>query len=1017
MLRVYTHPRWPVLEAHLVERALAAPRPVTLVVPSSRVAERVQEALSAKAPGGAVVGVRVIDLFRLASSLAGAGEDRLAVSDSGFYVSLVEHFVGLRPAEFPLVAPTIRFRGLARALWGCIQELREAGLRTEAAEAFLHERGFGDPPPAYADEVLKLANAVDGFLETSRIDDRASIVRRAIERVRKGHPPGCPRFLYYGFYELIGLQTELLEALSEAADVDVFACAGASRALAFANRYYAVHLAKAKVEALADREVPCAVGDAVSGLFDYEAEPADARPPSIWNASGAADEVWAVARRILRLHDEGVPFREIGVVAAALDTYAEVLPPVFEASRIPFEATCGAPLLHLPYPRAVSHLVRAALEDLPRAAVTALLRSPCRPPSVKVEPDGWDLLARTAGVRSGLASWEDRLGPWTREDLLANEREKDSPVVVPKAQARLLLAAVRRLAESIDALPTKGPWKRHVEAFTALIDRLLVVPPGAEAARGAVVGALEALSLRDRFSPSVDRAAFLEALDEELAAGVAPLGHDGALGVRVLDLMSARAVPFRVLFLLGMNEKSFPRIPQEDPFLRDRHRKVLADTLGLAIGPRTTTRIEEERTLLAWTLDAARERLFLLYQRSDDQGRLAVPSTFLHEVRRVTGARENDVGTFDDDGRAWRVPRRWAEKVADVPLAVLSPREAAAHEAFAVKSAKGLYKALEWDLGLYQATRKAVKEIEGHGRAGARDGILGRDSPLIATLRKRGLSPTGLETLAMCPYRFLVQRALGLEPIPEGEEEVDRMVLGKVYHSALEKYFAKDVKAGKRLPPDRERLAGCVEEAFAEAERSAPTGLPFLWELTRRRALSNLARFLASDAKEGADFRPVHLEHFVKGTMVLNMRIEMHGTVDRVDERTTGSGAAFRIIDYKSGKVPSGTLEGLALKGKKLQLPLYLWLVGKELDGKSGEAMLAFVGDEAPDDPFVRLPEKFWKERNEEFRAKLKALLGQIEEGRFFIRPDRHCDYCPCSFICRRSHRQTVLRAAREEAE
>ncbi len=1017
MLRVYTHPRWPVLEAHIVERALAAAQPVHVVVPSSRIAQRVQEALAAKALGGSVVRVGVVDLFRLASSLAGAGDDRLIVSDSGFYVALVEHLVRLKPGAFPLVEPTIQFRGLARALWGCIQELREAGLRTKPSAEFLEEQGFGDPPPAYADEVLRLANAVDGFLETGRIDDRASIVRRAIERVRGGRASTAPRYLYYGFYELIGLQTELLEALSEAADVDVFACAGPSKALAFAKRYYDVHLAKAKVETLPDREVPCAVGDAVGALFDYDAEPTGGRPPSIWNASGAADEVWAVAKRILALHDEGVPFREIGVVAAALDEYAEVLPPVFEASRVPFEASCGAPLLHLPYARAVSHLVRAAREDLPRGAVTALLRSPCRALAKDAKPDAWDLLARTAGVRSGLASWEDRLGPWTRENLRANERDEDSPVVVPKAQAKLLLAEVRGLAKAIDALPRKGPWARHVEEFTALVDRLLVVPQGAEGARGAVLGALEGLSLRERFAGSVDRAAFLQALAEELAEGVAPLGHDGTLGVRVLDLMSARAIPFRALFVLGMNEKSFPRLPQEDPFLRDRHRKVISDTLGLPIGPRTTARIEEERTLLAWTLDAARERLFLLYQRSDEQGRLAVPSTFLHEVRRVTGAREDDHGRFEEYGRAWRVPRRWAEKVGGVPLAALAPREAAAHEAFLGKEAKGLYRALRWDLDLYAATREAVRVIEGSGAAGERDGVLGKDSPIVAGLRKRGLSPTGIETLAMCPYRFLVQRALGLEPVPEGDEEVDRMVLGHVYHKALEKYFGKDVQEGKRLPTDRERLESCVDEAFAEAERSAPTGLPFLWELTRRRARKNLLRFLKSDAKRGAEFRPVHLEHFVKGTMVLNMRIEMHGTVDRVDERTSGSGAAFRIIDYKSGKVPNGKLEGLALKGQKLQLPLYLWLVGKELGDKSGEAMLAFVGDEAPEDPFLTLPEKFWTESGKEFRDKLKALLGQIEGGRFFIRPDRYCSYCPCSFICRRSHRQTVSRAAREDAE
>lgn len=1014
MLRVYTHSRWPVLEAHVVERALAAPRPVVVVVPSSRIARRVQTALAEASPGGAVLGVRVIDLFRLALWIAGPGGE--LVTDSGFFVALVEHLVGLKPGRFPLIEPTIRFRGLSRALWGCISELREAGLRTEKANEFLEEKGFDDPPPAYADEVLRLANAVDLFLETQGIDDRASVVRRAIERVRERRAVLPPRLLYYGFYELIGLQTELLEALSQTVDVDVFACAEPkSRALAFANRYYKLHLAKARVETLPDREFCAAVGDAARWLFDYDTAPTGTAPPTIWSASGAFDEVWAVARRILAFHDEGVPFHEIGVVAPALDSYAEVLPPVFEASRIPYETTCGAPLLHLPYPRAVLRLVRSARGDLPRDDVTTLLRSPCRALPAGANPDTWDLLARCAGVRSGLASWETRLARWTREDLRASDRDDHASLLVPKEQARMLLDEVRALAQAIDALPTKGKWERHARAFTALIEKHLVTPEGAEDARLAVLQVIEALARRDLFSDAVNRETFLEALDEELSDGVVPLGREGSLGVRVLDLMSARAIPFRVLFVLGMNEKSFPRLPEEDPFLRDRHRERLAEVLGIALGPRMTLRVEEERTLLAWLLDAARERLFLVYQRSDEEGRLAVPSTFLHEVRRVTGAREEHRGAFEDHGCEWRVPRLWAEKVGGVPLAVLTPREAAAREAFAGREARGLYAALGWDLGVYDATRRAAKAIEGFGAAGPRDGVLGEDSPIVARLTETGLSPTGLEVLAMCPFRFLVQRALGLEPLPEAEEEVDRLVLGKVYHRALEKYFAEDLKAGRRLPTDPERLEESVKEAFAEVEATAPTGLPFLWELTRRRAVRNLLHFLEKDAVEGQGFHPARLEHRVEGKMALKLRVEIHGTVDRVDVRDDGKSPSFRIIDYKSGKQPRESLECLALKGQKLQLPLYLWLAAREFDNRVGEAMLAFVGDEGADKPFRKLDAKFWKENGERFREVLNGLLTRIKRGRFVIRPGQHCTWCPYSFICRRWHAPTLIRAEREE--
>ncbi len=1012
MLKVFTHARWPVLEAHVVERALAEAPPIAIVVPSGRVRRRVQEALVARRP--AVAGVNVVTVFRLAASLAGPREARVSVDDSSFYVALVEHLVRMKPDAFRLLAPTIDFRGLARALWGTISELREAGLRRVESDQFLGEEAFGDPPPAYAGEVLRLFNAVDAFLEAQQIDDRAATVRRAVLEVDAGRVPAKRKLLYYGFYELLGLQVELLHALARRVDVEVFACRDPkAKSLAFANRFFDDHLSSGTAVALPGREVPSATGDVTRALFDYEGELPTARPPAIWNASGAGDEVWAVAKKILDLHDrEEVPFRDIGVVAADLSEYAEVLPSIFAASRIPFDATIGTSLLHLPYPRAVADLVRCAQEDLAREAVIALLRSPCRELPARANPDAWDLLARTVGVRAGLASWEDRIAAWKKE---RRSRREDGPTVT-KAQAELLLTEVRSLAEAVSALPHKGPWKRHAQAFGELLDRLLRVPEGGDSAEASVRGALSSLERRDLFAPSVDRETFLEAVAETLGSAEVPLGDEGSLGVRVLDLMSARSIPFRALFLLGMNEKSFPRRPSEDPFLRDRHRAALASVLGLKIRPRTIARVEEERTLLAWTLDAARERLTIVYQRANEEGRLEVPSTFLHEVRRVTGAREGSHAWFEDGPGEGRVPRRWSEKVASVPVELLSPREAASREAFEHKSPRGLYRALGWDLAAYDATRAALKATERYGRATAYDGILGKESPVVERLRRDGLSPTGLETLAMCPFRFLVQRALDLEPLREAEEGVDRMFLGTLYHAALERYYQADVKAGDRLPPDKKRLRACVDEVFAEEAKSAPTGLPFLWELTRRRVLQHLTEFLEADDVAGAEYRPAHLEERVEGRMVIGMRIEIHGTVDRIDMRRSGKGAAFRIVDYKSGKAPDKKLDTLALAGEKLQLPLYLYLADRRFEG-SGEALLAFVGEAPEKGRFKSLPEKFWKEDGPEFRKKLEELVRVVESGRFAIRPGRYCDFCPMGFACRKSHPPTRARAAAEEAE
>ena len=82
---------------------------------------------------------------------------------------------------------------------------------------------------------------------------------------------------------------------------------------------------------------------------------------------------------------------------------------------------------------------------------------------------------------------------------------------------------------------------------------------------------------------------FMQLLERTTYA-VAPASHDG---VQVLDAMAARGLGFRALFMVGLNEKVFPRFIHEDGFLRDRHRLILSETLGYKIDQKLQGYAEE----------------------------------------------------------------------------------------------------------------------------------------------------------------------------------------------------------------------------------------------------------------------------------------------------------------------------------------------------------------------------------------------------------------------------------------
>jgi ATP-dependent helicase/DNAse subunit B len=105
-------------------------------------------------------------------------------------------------------------------------------------------------------------------------------------------------------------------------------------------------------------------------------------------------------------------------------------------------------------------------------------------------------------------------------------------------------------------------------------------------------------------------------------------------GVRFLDVMQARGLAFKHLFLVGFNADLMPRRPREDLFLRDRVRERLRDATANPLPVRREAR-EEEWLLFAMTVAAAVESLTVIWQRADAEGKTRTVSLFLRELSRV----------------------------------------------------------------------------------------------------------------------------------------------------------------------------------------------------------------------------------------------------------------------------------------------------------------------------------------------------------------------------------------------
>ena len=356
----------------------------------------------------------------------------------------------------------------------------------------------------------------------------------------------------------------------------------------------------------------------------------------------------------------------------------------------------------------------------------------------------------------------------------------------------------------MDGLPGEGGYGLLTDAFLALAEKHLTMaleatrsvdPMSQWDAAGDVSEALSTVFMQlrdlDRLAVDVTWDAWTETfakLLERTTYALAPASHDG---VQVLDAMAARGLGFRALFMVGLNEKVFPRFIHEDGFLRDRHRLILSETLGYKIDQKLQG-YAEEALLFELLRSATSERLYLSYQRADTAGRPLAPSTYLNTVGAL--ARQSDIESV------FALPRRWPERAG---LALFAPPLLTREELTVSTVLQGgdvseLLEMVGRDGPLFSHGLTAQGAIESdQPRLNAFDGILEHPTAHWALVSRRGFSPTALESYARCPFQYFADQVLELESARQvPSTALSPPAMGQLCHEALRHCYRASDPAG-----------------------------------------------------------------------------------------------------------------------------------------------------------------------------------------------------------------------------
>jgi RecB family exonuclease len=1017
------------IRAHKADKPLV---PVTVLVGGSLLRPFLRARLAALLDGH--INVRVVTLAELALRL---GEPALIASERSPITPLADRAIvqELARAATSYFEPVGETPGFANALHRLFGELRGASIDPEqfaaasaasAADTKLAElaelyRGYLTARAPFYDAGDALASS-----DADRVSDRAVLV--------------------HGIWEMPVRLRTMLEAIAERVPVTVLLPMTDSVA---DEAHQAVRdWLTGRGASVRELDSPPAADNALGALrsrlfLDSAASARQDATVALVSAPDPTREAREAARACIAWANEGIDFHEMAIVYRHGEEYRGLIDQMLREAGIPAYLHEGTPLSERALGRQALALLDLIDSQLPRAGVMQFLADGRFPQETwdrygGIAGPSWDALSRQAGIVEGPEQWGERLG-LLRDELAARlSGDEDQPRWLERRieEVERLAAFIADLTAAIVRRPGSASWSEQLDYLSGLFTTYLMDSEG-------LIAALATLADLDALEQPVSSGRFLQvvrAAIEGLRVSDVSDERQGAFarrGVNVLDANSLRHLSFRAVAVLGLVERSFPPPPRQDPLLLDDEREELRCSSGFEL-PLRARGADGEALQFALAVGAARERLQLSFARAQSTGgRGQLPSRFFRDAARALTGEPVRAARIDElpDWLYRRVSsRRLASEDEARALSIqeygrgLMEARPKLGSALLARTSPTVERALA-----AQIARWRSRELT------AFDGVLGADTltPLLARVGPdSSLSPTALETYAKCPYRFFLEKVLGLRELeePEAVERIDALSRGSLIHRILQRFLeglGEGRPSSKCRASDLAELRRIALEECQAVEQRGLTGYPALWRHDRQSLLEDLETWYDAEVEDPeavlydqAAFE-VRFGHAWADEETSAMSIDdpieidadgahlrLTGRIDRLEWSSDGS--RMRVIDYKSGSTRGAPQDDAVDGGRALQLPLYL-LAAVHLLHRAPEHGVGeyFYVTRRGDFSRSEFHGEMLSPERADVPGLLHSLLAGIRGGDFHAEPD-DCKYCAFDRLCDSSRKTIRERKAQD---
>lgn len=723
----------------------------------------------------------------------------------------------------------------------------------------------------------------------------------------------------------------------------------------------------------------------------------DAEAPEaiVVEAPGVRQEIAYVAREIKQLLLSGVSPDEIVVSARDLSTYNGIRNQ-FSAAGIPVRLPNVAAMLEDPLTSVIDSLLHAAVTGQ-RADLSAVIKLPVW----NMPADAVELLEKWLIEKTGerYAPAPDERCPEEIRPLL--EAVLDKIALIPrKARSQVYIDTFSGWLDEIDWTKRISAWHRAGGGDVLLVKRALMAE---KALRKYFEDLTVALEIAGETEREITRSAFYEWYHRFVQETSFTLTGGEDDGVWVLPAASLTGIRKQVVFLMGMEDETFPKYCSENWLYSQDERKLLAD-LGVDLGVREQA-LAEDALFFASVLAVAKEKFYLSFNREDNK----TPSRYLAPfLQSGKGAKQLLSALFP----------------VDRPENVLNPGQLAVAMAYAgvplsvLQEAQLLGETAAFALLSEQARQDPQSPYNGQ--------LLDAAALALARTRVGDLfSVTSLELYYDCPFRYFVEKLLCISSWEDEEGIVRPDLIGSMYHAVLAAYMKKTSPETTRLEKAK-LLMRCFRE---EEEKMRQDGLlraaawPFELVEIRKNLLAWLTYETQVETSVGGYRRhwlewPFGRKDDAKTRFCLDTPIgsvSLQGVVDRVDQTADG----LMVLDYKKNTCPTAKARS---NGGDLQLMVYLLAVETFLAKETQAPILggtyyslekkeAAAGLWTPDIKKLRgdlAGKKISEEEWMAFRETTCRLVGEATEamrnGHFAPVPLNACSpFCSARAFCRKA--------------